>query len=394
MRHRSPGEIDVKDVGRLVTTDGRAGVALLDPAGEEWVPATEWFLQLVADDRSANTVRAYGLSLLRFMRFLWAVDQPWDQATDLEARDFVLWAKSATKFVGSRRAPAARSSHNLLTGKRYQTNRYSPTTINHTLSAVREFYSFHMEKIQGPLLNPIPDSRGRQSGHHDPGEPFVLVRRSRLRQKVPGRVPRSMPDAHFDEFFRRLRSNRDRALVAFYVSSGCRAAELLGLTGDRINYGDHLIAVIRKGGALQWLPASPDAFIWLRLYQLERGTPRAGQPVWLTLREPFVPLSYDALRSVFDRANRLLGSNWTPHDLRHTFAVRALEGGMPPHLVQDILGHASLETMAVYSVPRIEEIIEHHRAIFGSQSRQPKLNTPADGYDAADLATVFGGEWT
>jgi integrase/recombinase XerC len=81
---------------------------------------------------------------------------------------------------------------------------------------------------------------------------------------------RAIPDTNFNELFRKLQSHRDRAMAAFYVSSGARASELLGLTGDMINYGDQLIGVVRKGGARQWLPASPDAFVWLRLYQLDR----------------------------------------------------------------------------------------------------------------------------
>jgi integrase len=47
------------------------------------------------------------------------------------------------------------------------------------------------------------------------------------RPTVPSRIPRSVPDAEFNEVFARLPSNRDRALVAFYVSTGARASELL-----------------------------------------------------------------------------------------------------------------------------------------------------------------------
>ena len=66
----------------------------------------------------------------------------------------------------------------------------------------------------------------------------------------------------------RLGSHRDRALVAFWVSTGARAAELLGATAGDADPGQQLITVIRKGTrALQQLPASPDAFVWLRLYQ-------------------------------------------------------------------------------------------------------------------------------
>ena len=56
----------------------------------------------------------------------------------------------------------------------------------------------------------------------------------------------------------------------FYVSTGARASELLSVTQDGADPGRQLITVTRKGsGELQELPASTDAFVWLRLYQLE-----------------------------------------------------------------------------------------------------------------------------
>src|SRR6185437_4024888 len=82
------------------------------------------------------------------------------------------------------------------------------------------------------------------------------------------------------------------------------------------------IGVVRKGSrALQYLPASPDAFVWLRLYQheLEGLVPKGpGEPLWWTLRRPFRTLVYDAARMVFTKANAALGANWTLHDLRHS----------------------------------------------------------------------------
>jgi integrase len=47
------------------------------------------------------------------------------------------------------------------------------------------------------------------------------------RPRVPSRIPRSVPDEEFNEIFAALPSHRDRALVAFYVSTGARASELL-----------------------------------------------------------------------------------------------------------------------------------------------------------------------
>ena len=153
--------------------------------------------------------------------------------------------------------------------------------------------------------------------------------------------------------FAQLGSHRDRALVAFWVSTGARASELLGATVGDVDPGQQLITVIRKGTrAMQPLPAAPDAFVWLRLYQMQlAGVTRAGrdQPLWWTLREPLRPLRYDAARAMFNRANAVLGANWSLHDLRHTAAYRmARDPQMPLTDVQWVLGHAHLSTTQRY----------------------------------------------
>jgi hypothetical protein len=66
---------------------------------------------------------------------------------------------------------------------------------------------------------------------------------------------------------------------------------------------------------VQQLPASADAFVWLRLYQLEMDgkLPRgSGQPLWWTLRRPFRPLAYHAAHRMFERAGAAAGTDWPP----------------------------------------------------------------------------------
>ena len=73
------------------------------------------------------------------------------------------------------------------------------------------------------MVNPFPLARGRRAranAHHNPMDPFPGQRAAR-------RIPRQIPDEKFDELFAELGSNRDRALVAFWVSTGARASELL-----------------------------------------------------------------------------------------------------------------------------------------------------------------------
>ena len=127
-------------------------------------------------------------------------------------------------------------------------------------------------------------------------------------------APRMIPDEAFDQLFAKLSSHRDRALVAFYVSAGVRASELLGTTvGNATRPAAHN-RYPQRHLALQQVPASPDAFVWLRLYQagLEGDVPTGPhRPLWWTLRRPRRPLSYDATRAMFNRANAALGANWS-----------------------------------------------------------------------------------
>lgn len=84
---------------------------LVDPAGEPVLPVTEFLADLQAGGRAAATQRSYAMALLRWFRFLWAVDVPWDQATRVEARDFVRWVQVVGKpnaATGARTVTRAR----------------------------------------------------------------------------------------------------------------------------------------------------------------------------------------------------------------------------------------------------------------------------------------------
>lgn len=183
-------------------------------------------------------------------------------------------------------------------------------------------------------------------------EPIGNERAGRYRPTVAGRIPRGIPDEEFNEIFARLPSHRDRALVAFYVSTGARASELLSVTQGGVDPGRQLITVIRKGtGAVQQLPASSDAFVWLRLYQVEMdGLIPAGrrEPLWWTLLRPVRPLTYHAAHRMFERVNTRAGTSATLHALRHTAAYRMAEDpALPLTDVQLVLGHAQLSTTQI-----------------------------------------------
>jgi len=398
----------VNGVGAVVETDVLwEPYRLVDPGGGVVASVTEFLHELQASGRSVATQRSYALDLLRWFRFLWAVDVPWAQATRCEARDFCRWLGLVDKprrGVGPRQAAGVA---NAVTGKRSPGSKYASSTLAHSETVLRSFYDFHLETGSGPIVNPFPLVRervgARAHAHHNPMEPFAKERSGRYRPRLARRVPRRIPDERFNQVFAQLRSDRDRALVAFWVSTGARAAELLGARGGDVDPGQQLITVIRKGSrAVQQLPASADAFSWLRLYQISLGAAvpaGADDPLWWTNRKPLRPLTYHAARAMFTRANQELGANWSLHDLRHTAAYRmARDPQMPLCDVQWVLGHVHLSTTQLYLTPApaevIAEVLAHHQRRLAEASAPPKApaggsGEAGGGYRAESLATLF-----
>ena len=379
---------------------------LVDPGGDAVGPVAAYLRELQGRGRPEATQRSYALALLRWYRFVWAAGVPWDQATRAEARDFMRWLQVADKPArahwrtggppgeGSGPAPG---TVNTVTGRKSPGRGFAPATAAHCETVCRAFYDYHLETGTGPMVNPFPLARaGLAHAHHNPMEHFARARAGLYRPRQAQRIPRRIPDRLFDELFAGLGSHRDRALVAFWVATGARASELLGAGYGDADPGSQTIAVVRKGSrAVQPLPASPDAFVWLRLYQEQlSGLVPAGRddPLWWTLRRPFRPLAYHAARAMFARANAALGANWSLHDLRHTAAYRmARDPQMPLTDVQWVLGHGHLSTTQIYVMPAPEDVVQsvlaHHRRQ-AAQTETPPV--PATGYRPETLDTLFG----
>ncbi len=390
-------------LGRVMATD-EPGVpfTITDAAGQPVEPVSEFIRDLAAGDLSPASCRSYAYDLLRWWRFLAAVEVAWDHAQRVEVRDLVRWLRQADNPQRRRRRPDAPApgSINPRTGKRYLAVGYAPATINHELAVLAAFYEFHHAMGRGPAVNPVPPpGRGgeRPNAHGNPMRPTRPHRRADYRQRVPERLPRGLADELVDELLAAMTSNRDRAIVVTYLATGARASELLGMRCGDLDFGQQTITVVGKGTRTpQVVPASPDAFVWIRLYLAEGhvAPPDAPlppeAPLWVTLRGPRRPLVYTAIRRVLDRANAKLGTNISLHDLRHTCAMRMVAD---PELaitdVQAVLRHKHLSSTQVYTKVRLEELIaktrEHH-----ARRAAPAPPRPHVAYDAGDLAVLFG----
>jgi site-specific recombinase XerD len=190
-------------------------------------------------------------------------------------------------------------------------------------------------------------------------DPLAGVRAPRR----PSRLPRVLTvdeAASLVTAPRRLRARdealarRDAAMLELLYATGMRISELSGLTLDRLDLDRRRLRVIGKGNKERQLLFGAPAASALRGY-LSEGRPvlaargPAGGAVFLNASG--APLSARGARLVLDRWVRAAGApkRTSPHTLRHSFATHLLEGGADLRVVQELLGHANLQTTQVYT---------------------------------------------
>ena len=177
------------------------------------------------------------------------------------------------------------------------------------------------------------------------------------------RVGRSLPKALAIEEVDRLlaapsrvhtpEAMRDQAMLELLYASGMRVSELLSLDLEDVSVETGAVRCLGKGGKERVVPIHNQAIESVRFYIEEvrsglqgskhtpalflnrRGNRLTRQGFWLILKGYCKKVGLD--------------DKITPHTLRHSFATHLLHGGAPLRHVQELLGHASINTTQVYT---------------------------------------------
>lgn len=151
-------------------------------------------------------------------------------------------------------------------------------------------------------------------------------------------------------------SLRDSALLELLYATGARVSEAVGLALDDLDLDEELpvIRLFGKGRKERIVPLGSYAKAAIEAY-IVRSRPVLAQrgqgcPA-LFLNSRGRALSRQSAWEIIQRAAARAGidEDVSPHTLRHSFATHLLEGGASIRDVQELLGHASVQTTQIYT---------------------------------------------
>jgi site-specific recombinase XerD len=224
----------------------------------------------------------------------------------------------------------------------------SKATISRTAASLRSYFQWALRRglvgsdPSARLTAPAPASRLPQVlGHED------------VRQLLEAPTP---DDNRTDV------DRRDDAVLELLYGAGVRVAELCALDVGDVDLARRMVTVLGKGSKQRQVliheRAAAAIAEWLdggRAAMVAEGSP----PGALFYNRRGKRLGTRDVRRILDRRSDVPTH---PHALRHTFATHLLDGGADLRVVQELLGHASLQTTQVYTHVSKERLVEVYAA--------------------------------
>ncbi len=271
---------------------------------------------------SDNTIKSYSQDIDLFLEFLNENKIDYLNITLDNVRDFIASRLDHTTYRGSNE---------------------SYRSVKRRLSSLKKFYNYLYNK------NLVSSN------------PFLLIKTPRNHNKLPEVLYQKQVEDLLNANKTRtdyLR-DRDQALLELMYSSGLRCMEITNLKFSNIDIENRIMRIIGKGNKERLVPFSKDAKYYLKNYiehlrkELVAKSLKEEDKDYVFLNSRGNKLTTRGLEYIIKEIqtkNGLdLGFDFHPHVLRHSFATRLLENGADLRVIQELLGHSSINTTQIYT---------------------------------------------
>ena len=186
-------------------------------------------------------------------------------------------------------------------------------------------------------------------------------------EKVKQKKTRKLPftEEEMENIRMAAKNDRDRAIIEFLYSTGCRVSEMVALNISDIDFKKREVLVLGKGNKERTVFLSPRCVATLHLYLNGRKDKNPALFVSDGIRSQHKKDKFRftaaGVEDMIRKAGRKCGIEKAhPHRIRRTTATFALRRGMPIEQVSKMLGHESLETTTIYASSTVEEVKMSH----------------------------------
>jgi integrase/recombinase XerC len=286
----------------------------------------------------------------------WRQDEFAGSLTEVSPATVLAYTKDLSSFVqwAQRSGLDDPASVNRLILRRYlaflTTRRYARRTVARKVSALRRYFDW----LRRTGAIPVDPSQRLTAPRGEGRLPKVLSHAELgiLLDEPPTRIDQDREAVRL----------RDDAVLELLYGSGLRVAELCGIAPGDLDLNRRLVTVWGKGSKQRQVPISRPAA------DAVGGWVERGRHTMVTSETPADALFLNRrgrrigprdVRRILDHRS---ASPTHPHALRHSFATHLLDGGADLRVVQELLGHSSLQTTQVYthvSTERLKTVHQH-----------------------------------
>jgi len=226
-----------------------------------------------------------------------------------------------------------------------QNKRLKDNTIRNRVSALTQFYAFCVEE-----------------GYMDKS-PI----KSRWMPRSPKPVPRYLNRQEIAKVRQQAEHSflRDRVILEFLVTSGCRVGEVYLLDKKDVDLENRTAQVVGKGSKIRQVHFSEKCNLLLDRYFQSRKDDHPA--LFISSKKNPTRLSIRRIGRILNQIGKRakLSGSLHPHRLRHTFATELLVKGADLLFIADELGHSDIETTKIYARFPKQEIISMYRKYMG-----------------------------